>query len=507
MIDKLSQVWEDASRSLTGRPEQGGTGSLAAIAAYSLTFLLGAAIWVYILDLGRIPFDLHDWAEGTGHRLAFLQNAVMEWRLPLHMPDGSALRNVTDRFISTPDVILSPQILALRVLSLGHFVLFNTLLLYAAGFVGMLRLARRLSWSPLVFVVVFLLFSLNGHIVDHIVVGHMHWAGYFLLPFFFESILHLLEGPNVWRWSLGFALILFAIFLQGAYHLFVMCLMFMAALTVGQRRLWRYGLIGGFSSLLVSAVRILPPALEYGKFDSEFLSGFVSVGHVWQALTDLRAPRPELVFSQTPLTTLGWWEFDHYVGWIGLAFLLGFGLVGWLRSEPAERLPPALAIPAFIMFFLSIGQTFEPINRMGIPLISSQRVATRFVIFTILTLLLASGTHFQALLSRRKIGNTQFLGVLGLVALLAQDLWQHVKLWRVQRMPELFPNRGIDLSGEFIANHPDPAYGAALVLGLSIGALTLAALAWRARRAAQDSPSTGMAPQLSPTNDGGDVSH
>ena len=150
-----------------------GVGRWASAGWYVALFLAGAVLWAYILNWGEIHFGRGDWAEGTGHRLAFLQNAVRSWQLPLHMPDGSALRNVTDRFMSTPDTILSPQVLLLGVLNLGSFVLANTLLLYAAGFTGMFLLARRLGLSAFAFGVVFVLFSLNGHITDHIVVGHI----------------------------------------------------------------------------------------------------------------------------------------------------------------------------------------------------------------------------------------------------------------------------------------------------------------------------------------------
>ena len=78
-----------------------------------ILFLVGALLWGKFLNFGKITFDFHDWAEISAPRVAFIKDAVMKGVLPLHMPDSSALRNVTDRFMSIPDPILSPQIFLL----------------------------------------------------------------------------------------------------------------------------------------------------------------------------------------------------------------------------------------------------------------------------------------------------------------------------------------------------------------------------------------------------------
>jgi hypothetical protein len=398
------------------------------------------------------------------------------------MPDGSALRNLTDRFISTPDTILSPQVLLLAVLDLGPFVLVNTLMLYTVGFVGMALLARRLRLSAFAFGVVFVLFGLNGHITDHLVVGHMHWVGYFLLPYFAHLILEAVDGITSWSWVLRVALVLFFMFLQGAYHLFVMSLIFLLFCAASARRLARPALVAVGASILLSLGRILPPGLEAGKFDSEFLSGFTSVGQLLSAFVELREPIPERVFAQSLLSSLGWWEIDHFLGVLGLAFVVGYGLVyPWFRRElgPAYRV---LGMPIFAMAFLSIGRIFRVINALGIPLLSSQRVSTRFVVFALLFLIALAGRNLQAHLPRLTQARWGKALCLALFGLGFHDLWQHIKLWRVDRMPDLFRNLQVDLSGEFVANHPDPAYAAALGIGWSIGLLTLGALIWLSLR-------------------------
>lgn len=470
--------WAEAALSLLFEPP--GTGrTWVWIVTVAVMYLAGLVVWAYVLDAGRIPFGLHDWAEGTAHRLAFLQNAVREGRLPLHMPDGSALRNVTDRFISIPDTILSPQILLLGILSLGQFVLANTLLLFTAGFVGLVIVARRLHLSPFSFTIVFLLFSFNGHIADHIVVGNMHWAGYFLLSFYALLIWDCVQGAPGWRWVLGFSLLSLFVFLQGAYHLFVMGLMFLGLLAIGEKRLRVPALKAGVASLLLSMGRLLPPALEAGKFDSEFLSGFLSVRQLIDSMVELRVPTPAQVFDTNPLLPLGWWEIDHYLGLLGLAFIAVFGIVLARRAGVLDR---TLAVPIFGMALLSIGRIYKPLNLLGIPLISSQRVATRFVIYSIVMLIVLGARTLERYLRDSRPSSAGRVGFVALLVLLGHDLWQHVKLWRIAHMYDLFPLRDVDLSGEYVANHVDPAYTTVLVLGWSVALVTVLILTYAAMR-------------------------
>ena len=182
---------------------------------------IGAFLWGKFLNWGKIPFDWLDWAEINAPRTAFLKDAVMKGVLPLHMADASALRGVTDRFMSIPDALLSPQILLLRFMEVGTFFLVNTLLLYTIGMFGLLWFRRRFSLSLVSFSALFLLFNFNGHILAHFSVGHTTWAGYLLFPWFAVLVFRLLQGESGWRWVTQTALMLFLIYLQGAFHQFI----------------------------------------------------------------------------------------------------------------------------------------------------------------------------------------------------------------------------------------------------------------------------------------------
>jgi hypothetical protein len=451
--------------------------------AWALMLLLGGGLlWAYILNWGRINFLYSDWAEGMGHRLAFLQDAVRTGQLPLNMPDPSALRNITDRYLSIPDTIISPQVLLLRFMDPGPFVVVNTLLLYALGAWGLWRLGRRFRWSPITFSFIFLIFNFNGHITDHIVVGHIHWAGYFLLPWFVHLILDALERRPGWGWMFKIDLLLLLLFLQGAFHLFVMALIFMGLLALAQRELFAPLVKAGVFAGLVSAIRILPPALEMGKFDSAFLSGFDSAFQLLSSTVDLKLAVHSEIFRNTPLNPLGYWEIDHYIGLMGLLFVAFLGIGIWVRDQAPDASYRALILPVVGMTVLSIGRIFEPINRLGIPLLSSQRVSTRFFVFALIMLTVLAGVHLQRLIERGKIPNPGRLALAGGFLVLVNDLWQHEKLWRVAHLPEMFNARDVDLSLSHVANHPDPAYTAALIVGAVVSALALVFLGWMAYR-------------------------
>jgi hypothetical protein len=442
----------------------------------------GAGLWIYILNAGDINFLYHDWAEGIGHRIAFLQDAVQTGSLPLHMPDESALRNVTDRYLSIPDTILSPQVLLLSFMDLGKFVVFNTVLMYSLGFLGMMKLTRRYQLSPIPALAMFFIISFNGRITDLIVVGDIHWAGYFLLPWFAYYILQAVEESVEWVWTLKISFVLMLVFLQGSFHMYLISLVFMGLLALTSRRLLVPMVRGGTFSLLASMVRITSPALNAGDIDTEFLSGFDSGLQALTSTIDLRPMTREFVFRGSTISPLGWWEIDHYVGLMGLLFIVAFGIGSWIR-RPAEGVQyRELIVPTGVLLILSVGRIFKPISMLGIPMLSSQRVATRFFILPLLMLTILAALHLQKVVNEAKLSARIKTLLAGCALILVNDIWQHEKLWRVVRLPELFDARDVDLSLAYVANHPDPEYLTAVAIGAAVSALALLAMSFLSYR-------------------------
>lgn len=453
-------------------------------------WLLGLFLWGQFLNWGRIPFDFHDWAEISAPRIAFVRDAVIQGRLPLHMPDASALRGVTDRYMALPDVMLAPQMVLLRWLDVGRFVLVNTWLLYSLGLLGLLWFQRRYRLSPAAFAVLFLLFNFNGHLLSHFSVGHANYGGTFLFPWLLAFIFTLLDRlrdnqplPG-WGWTAGVAFLLFFMLLNGSFHQFIWSLMLLGLVGLFAWRALPLVIKTGAAAGLLAAVRLLPPVLEMAKFDREFLSGYPSLMEVWNALVVMKQPSESLA-ARSILTSLGWWEFDLFTGLLGAGFLLFFGLYGWLKNQDGPEGYPHLLLPAGLLFLFAMGRIFRPLALL--PILGGERVSARMIILPFTILLLLGAVYFQRRLEAHPPRPAFRWGLLGLLLLLLNDLWQHLKLWRVNVAAEAFPVTPVDLTLKVVANHPDPAYTSLLAAGAAVSllaALALLWLAWRARRKA-----------------------
>lgn len=434
-------------------------------------YLLGLLLWGQFLNWGRIPFDFHDWAEISAPRLAFVQDAVSSGQLPLHMPDGSALRNVTDRFMAIPDVMLSPQIFLLAFMEVGAFVLINTWLLYSLGFLSLLWFRRKFELSPLVFAALSLLFNFNGSLLAHFSVGHINYTGYLLFPALIALLIQMYEGVNNWRWVAKFALLMFFILLQGSFHQFIWGLMLTGLVGLFQWKYFLQVIKALVSACLLSMVRLLPPALLLGVFDDEFLSGYPTLLDVFTAMLEPRGPQDAFAHKSI-LTSLGWWEFDLYVGVVGAGIILVFGLVFWLRNIAKGRQYPELFLPTAALFVLSMGRLYRAVTLLPVPLLNGERVSARFLSLVLVVLLLIAAINLDRWLKAQKENSWVGWAAAGLLLVMTSDLWQNLKLWRVNIAFEWFPKTPVDLTIKVVSNHGDPMYHIFLVIGLSVSLLT-----------------------------------
>ena len=110
-------------------------------------YLGGLVHWGYFFNWGSVPTDIHDWIQ-TRVYFNFLRRAAQHNLLPLHI--GSTLVT-TDRYIARPDTLLSPQAYLLRFITPGTFMLVNTLILFTAGYIGLLLLRKRYHLAPAAF--------------------------------------------------------------------------------------------------------------------------------------------------------------------------------------------------------------------------------------------------------------------------------------------------------------------------------------------------------------------
>lgn len=441
--------------------------------------LLALIGWGVFLNFGDIPFDFHDWAEVNAPRIAFLKDAIEKGELPLHMPDSSALRGVTDRYFALPDIIISPQVLLLRRLSVGQFILAHTWLMIVLGFFGMLRLRKRFSLSLLTFSWVWILFCFNGHILSHYSVGHVTWGGYFLLTWFVEFVFELLDGARGWDWIAKMAFWLSFVFLQGSFHQFVWCVIFLGFLALSNLRCFWTIVKSGIAAALVSLFRILPPAMQMGAFDDDFLGGYRTPIQMLNAFLKIIPPEDSLNQAKTG-AVLGWWEFDHYIGFAAMLFLAA-GAICWMILRKREFGFPQLIVPIAVLTLFSFRNFYALMRFFRIPLFSGERVSSRFLIIPFVFILILAFASLETFLREKKV--LKWAGVIGLIPLCA-ELWSHLKQWKVAEAFKSFPNTPTDLTIKTVSNHADPPYTTALAVGLTLSLLSAVVLAilWRKSR-------------------------
>lgn len=427
-------------------------------------------------------FTREDWRKEYRYT-SVLQQAVREGVVPYYISRPIHTR----RFLALPEVNWSPQILALRFLEPGPFILADTLLLYSLGFLGLLALARHLGLGVLPLSFVFLLFFLNGHLTAHLAVGHSMWAAHFLLPWFCLAVLVLAEDPSQRRAPLAVASVLFAILLQGGFHLFVGCTMLVGLLAVFDRRKLRAVVEALAWAAALALCRLAPAYFLLDRKDQAFLSGVPSLAALWHGLVSLvpaSAPLSGGRFGQ-----LNSWEYDHYVGPVGLAWLVVFGV---FRARRGPRRPAlGLLAPLLVMALLALGDLYAPWNALPIPLLSAERVSARLLLLPLLFFVLFSARRMQEWLDERPGGLRRTLGVAAAVAL-AASLLAHSRLWRLESIEAMLRERHGNLA---IAIDPLPvpltgqelAYVTTVRVAvlLSLGALSFLIGCWVGRRRAE----------------------
>lgn len=451
-----------------------------------LLFAAGALHWVLFLNHGDLSFKVEDW----GQEYIFysvLRQAITSGTMPYHI---SIRFHQTDRFMGIPDTNMAPQVLLLPLMSTGGFVLFDLLLLYTIGFLGSLLLMRRYNLSLAAFTTFFLLFNLNGHITAHIGVGHSMWSGYFLLPLLFLFLLEALEGRATRATPFKLGLVLFGMVLKGSFHLYIWCLMLLVALVAFNWRkigIARPVLWGIVTSLGLSLFRLVPAAFTLFGRQEKFIWSYPTLTDLADAMVTIRQQTPDRLRIWG---TAGWWEYDMYVGLIGLAVIIYFGIcLRWSKREDlGDYKYPALDLPLLVMLLLSVSYFQALVSRVPFPPLRIERVAMRFVLVPVALLSLVAAIRLEQVLRRYAATfKLMFLEVAAL-ALMGLTFVDHSFLWSVPHLERIFRDRLKETVIPSITNHPDGAYQAVVVGSAVASVAVLVAvcyLAFRRRKRGQ----------------------
>ncbi len=440
-----------------------------------LTYLVGIFIWGQLFNWFRTPLDFHDWGEINLPRYEIIREAIVSQVLPLHIACEKCLHAITDRFLVLPDVVTTPQMLILSVISVERFIFLDLLFHYTIATLGLLYLRKKFKLSLIAYLFLFFLFNLNGYIQSHYVVGHITWTGYFLFPWFFILIFHFLEHGGSYRWVAGMAFLSLYLILAGSQHHFTWMMLFLAFLALSRWRDVKWIFAAIMFSGFTSAIRLLPPLLEINTFasssgDFSFRSGYPSLGEFLSALIVLR---PANYVVKITAEKLGYWEFDYFIGIVGACFIIIFGMYSWLRDQRnAKRFAPLL-LPTALIFLLSLGDLYG-YTLYRFPLFASERVSARMVSLPVTLIMILAAVYFQEFLNTRKVGIIRWTVIFSFILLL-NDLIMHADLWRANEINELLRVE-VQSAQVAIVNHSDPQYIFILAAGLILTLITSTAM-------------------------------
>ncbi len=230
-------------------------------------------------------------------------------------------------------------------------------------------------------------------------------------------------------------------------------------------------------SFLINAYRILPSSLLSTELSLDFHTSFANS---WQLLQSLIIPlNPQNAVISPTVLDYTTWEINFYIGLISLMMILFFCYI-FFRS-PEEKQYINLLYPVSFLIFFSIGHFYQPLFITGLPILSGERVFTRFFILPLLILITISIYQYQISINKlfEKPIFIFFAWLLNLI--IANDLTQHAANWEIQRIIEIIPTEFIQINYT-IQNRDDPIYVAFILGGVCITIITCIILFIKARK-------------------------
>lgn len=462
-----------------------------------MLYVMGIYFWGVYFDWGHTALNYHDWRTISLTRLDVVRDALVYGEFPLHAR-YPILHFVTDRFFTMPDVITSPQQIVLYWMDVDTFAIFDLLIEFTIGTIGLFLFKRKYGISLFAFSVMYFLVGFNGYVQSHYSVGHITWGGYFLFPLLILFATDYIEGRQNWLWVARVAFLMFYMVLIGSQHHFVWSLILLGILGIvtWKKIKWIVGAV--FFAGMISAVRLLPPVLVLASIKAsgafEFRTGFPGIQDVLSSLIFVRSINYH--FPNLPsiwVEGTRYWEFNIYVGLVGTLIILWFGVISWVGDLRLKKRFSQLILPALIILLLSLGENYKLIGFTNIPLLASERVTSRMIGLPLVIVIMMSAFFLGEWLQRKPSISRYALSFLGLF-LLVKDLFFHINFWGIKTVsPFLIKGYGrVLIKGNSIINHSDPVYvnvlliGAGLTLVFSILLLTLVYLEKYSRARAID---------------------
>ena len=225
-------------------------------------------------------------------------------------------------------------------------------------------------------------------------------------------------------------------------------------------------------STLLSAHRLVPAIITSFSRKHEFLSGYPTFFSLVDAFTVLRNWQYQKIGGT--YGSLGWWEYDMFIGSVAFIFLIVFVTAyGLQRHNDNKNHLQVLYIPIIIMILLSLGDIYSIITKVPLPLMNTERISSRFIIVPVMFCILIACVKLQQIISTDSF-ETQLLFLLP-IFLIAIELFHHSQVWEIKLIEESFSKQSLpqEWTGIHLTRVEDQFYIKSLIISFCVSMLTL----------------------------------
>ena len=384
------------------------------------------------------PNEIHvnDWHKELEY-LRVLKESWIQQVLPFYVPNFGELFGSGDlqSFLAMPIYTLSVQSFLLIYLDPMHFHIINHFLLISLGLWGCYLLKAELKLNFIPFVFLLITFSLYGGFISKISAYGPSQLGYYFSPFVIYIIFWLSRQENKlslkeeFSVSILLSLSLAGIIFQGSLHYFVEWITFLIFWGIFNLKYLRLLAISALVTILLSAVRIFPAAVQnstggnlreiggYGFNPEFFLQTFISI----RGITDFPA--------------FAWWENSNYVSIFGFIMIFIFAFFIYFFKKKDLLKINNLLFPLAIIFIISFSNFRAILVPDFIPLLNIESITTRYMFIPCLFLISIASFNFDKFYKKLRKRKTKVIIWLMLTAHII-FLYVNVYVWSLQKIQQ-----------------------------------------------------------------------
>jgi len=288
--------------------------------------------------------------------------------------------------------------------------------------------------------------------------------------------------PLGWRWVFQVSGLSLLILLQGGYHQFIWLLFLLVMLATISRQNWLQVVAALICSVSLSAIRTLPATINLGNLQNDFLLGYPSLNSIVEFAVSRYFPY-ENVLNGDLVNHYGVWETTIYIGLAGLVFLVIFGIIQVFRKRSQSNSYAPLLMPVIGLTLLSLDRVYKYLRLIfPIPIFTGERISSRIFFLAFVILVILAVIEFQKWFDQQPPSAPLFLGSLGLMGIMVNDLWQNSQVWTIKFAGNYFEPVEYISEKWAVTNFIDPNYFFLLWIGAGITILTMGFLILMSRK-------------------------